>query len=129
MDPVVYRRAWHVVSEMARTVDFARALEQRDYPACGRLMDASHVSLRDDYEVSCAELDALVDIARAVPGVLGARMTGGGFGGCIVALCQASAVEPLAAAIAAQYPARAGGKQAATFSTVASAGATAGELV
>ena len=89
MDPTVHRRARHVITEIARTVDFAAALEKRDYAACGKLMYASHASLRDDYAVSCAELDALVEIARGVKGVIGARMTGGGFGGCIVALCRA----------------------------------------
>jgi galactokinase len=124
MDPVVFRRAHHVISEIQRTADFAAALEKRRYKLCGELMYASHASLRDDYAVSCTELDALVEIARAVPGVYGARMTGGGFGGCIVALCAAAAVEPLTAAIAAEYPAKTKGKQATTFSTVASAGAS-----
>ncbi len=123
MDATVIRRAKHVISEIQRTVDFAAALEKRDYPLCGKLMFASHASLRDDYAVSCTELDALVEIARPVPGVFGARMTGGGFGGCIVALCTAAAVEPLTQAIAEQYPKKAKGKQATTFSTVASAGA------
>ena len=123
MDPTVFRRARHVITEIQRTVDFANALEKRDYPTCGKHMYASHASLRDDYAVSCAELDALVEIARPIPGVFGARMTGGGFGGCIVALCKASAVEPLTKAIETQYPQKAKGKQATTFSTVASAGA------
>jgi galactokinase len=124
MDPVAFRRARHVVGEIQRTVDFATALEKRQYILCGELMVASHASLRDDYAVSCAELDMLVEIARAVPGVYGARMTGGGFGGCIVALCTAAAVEPLMAAIARDYPVRTGGKQATTFSTVPSEGAS-----
>jgi galactokinase len=128
MDPVVFRRARHVISENQRTTDFAAALEKRDYSRCGELMLASHLSLRDDYAVSCAELDALVEIARSVPGVYGARMTGGGFGGCIVALCKAAAVEPLSAAIARDYPAKAKGRQAATFSTVASEGASVVQL-
>ncbi len=123
MDPTAFRRARHVITEIQRTLDFAEALEKRDYDRCGKLMLASHASLRDDYAVSCAELDALVDIAQAVPGVYGARMTGGGFGGCIVALAQASAVEPLTRAIAREYPRRCGGKQASTFSTVPSQGA------
>ena len=71
------------------------ALEKGDAATFGRLMDASHVSLRDDYEVSCAELDAMVEAAWSAPGVIGARMTGGGFGGCAVALVeQAQAQEP-----------------------------------
>jgi galactokinase len=124
MDAVTFRRGRHVITEIQRTVDFAGLLEKRDYRQCGELMYASHASLRDDYEVSCVELDTLVDIARHVPGVYGARMTGGGFGGCIVALCRAAAVEPLTAAIAQEYPAKTGGRQATTFSTVASAGAS-----
>ena len=123
MDRVAYKRARHVVTEIARTLDFAAALERRDYATCGALMYASHASLRDDYEVSTPELDALVEIARGVAGVYGARMTGGGFGGCIVALCHAAAVGPLTRAIETQYPARAKGKQATTFATVASDGA------
>jgi galactokinase len=124
MDPVVFRRARHVISENQRTTDFAAALQARDYRRCGELMVASHASLRDDYAVSCPELDALVAIARSVPGVFGARMTGGGFGGCIVALCPAAVVEPLTAAIARDYPAQCKGRQATTFSTVASPGAS-----
>src|SRR6185369_11303508 len=94
-DPTVFRRAKHVITEIKRTTDFAATLEKRDYKTCGELMVGSHASLRDDYAVSCAELDALVEIARTVPGVYGARMTGGGFGGCIVALCPADIVAPL----------------------------------
>ena len=124
MDPVVFRRAKHVITEIQRTTDFAAALEKRQYKLCGELMYGSHASLRDDYAVSCGELDILVEIARTVPGVYGARMTGGGFGGCIVALCRTAAVEPLTAAIAKEYPAKAKGKQATTFSTVPSAGAS-----
>lgn len=124
MDPTVFRRARHVITEIKRTTDFAAALEKRDYKTCGELMYGSHASLRDDYAVSCAELDGLVEIARGVPGVYGARMTGGGFGGCIVALCRADAVAPLTQAIDAQYPQKFKGKQATTFATVASAGAT-----
>lgn len=124
MDPTTFRRGRHVITEIKRTTDFAAALEKRDYKTCGELMYGSHASLRDDYAVSCVELDVLVEIARTVPGVYGARMTGGGFGGCIVALCKAAAVEPLTAAIAKEYPLKAKGKQATTFSTVASAGAS-----
>jgi galactokinase len=123
MDGLVYRRARHVVGEIGRVGEFAGGLERGDYAGCGELMYASHASLRDDYEVSCGELDALVEIARGVPGVYGARMTGGGFGGCIVALCRPAAVEGLSAAIEREYPPRAGGRQASTFATTASRGA------
>ncbi len=122
MDPTVFRRARHVITEIERTIDFAAALEARDYAACGKLMYGSHLSLRDDYAVSCGELDALVEIARVVPGVYGARMTGGGFGGCIVALCTADAVATLTAKIESEYPKKTG-KNATTFATVASEGA------
>ncbi len=112
MEPTLFRRARHVVTEIQRTIDFAAALERRDYAACGSLMLASHASLRDDYNVSIPEIDALVEIARATAGpgkIFGARITGGGFGGCIVALCTQDAVEPLAAAIEREYPKRSGG--------------------
>ena len=123
MDALTYRRAQHVVTEIARTTAFAEALGERDYARCGKLMVESNLSLKADYEVSCAELVCLVDIARGVRGVFGARMTGGGFGGCIVALTTAEAVGPLTKAIDEEYPKRAGGKKATTFATVPSEGA------
>ncbi|KAF2345707.1 GHMP kinase C-terminal domain, partial [Trinorchestia longiramus] len=86
MTEVEVRRARHVVGEIARTQEAVRALKAKDYNAFGRLMTASHASLRDDYEVSCAELDELVEAALEVKGVKGSRMTGGGFGGCTVTL-------------------------------------------
>ncbi|NWY63347.1 GALK1 Galactokinase, partial [Chionis minor] len=89
----VYRRARHVVGEIARTVQAAQALQDRDYKTFGRLMVESHNSLRDDYEVSCPELDELVAAALEVDGVYGSRMTGGGFGGCTVTLLEAGAAE------------------------------------
>ena len=79
------RRARHVVSEVARVDEFVAALRADDWAALGPLLDASHDSLRDDYEVSCEELDVAVEIAREA-GALGARMTGGGFGGSAIAL-------------------------------------------
>ena len=85
-DPVCRRRAKHAVYEDRRAVDGVKALEAGDLAEFGRLMNASHVSLRDDYEVSCRELDVLAETAWAVPGVLGSRMTGGGFGGCTVSI-------------------------------------------
>ncbi|XP_040437397.1 galactokinase [Falco naumanni] len=89
----VYRRARHVIGEIARTVQAAQALQDRDYRMFGRLMVESHNSLRDDYEVSCPELDELVAAALEVDGVYGSRMTGGGFGGCTVTLLEAGAAE------------------------------------
>jgi galactokinase len=87
-DPVARRRARHVITENDRVRVFADALTADDRAAAGRLMDASHASLRDDYEVSTAALDALVDRLRSIPGVHGARLTGAGFGGCVVALAE-----------------------------------------
>ncbi|NXO35556.1 GALK1 Galactokinase, partial [Locustella ochotensis] len=89
----VFRRARHVIGEIARTAQAARALQHRDYRTFGRLMVESHNSLRDDYEVSCPELDELVAAALEVDGVYGSRMTGGGFGGCTVTLLEAGAAE------------------------------------
>ncbi|XP_069728944.1 galactokinase [Phaenicophaeus curvirostris] len=88
-----YRRARHVIGEIARTAQAAQALRDRDYQVFGRLMVESHNSLRDDYEVSCPELDELVAAALEVDGVYGSRMTGGGFGGCTVTLLEAGAAE------------------------------------
>jgi galactokinase len=99
-DPI-FRRCRHVVGENARTVEAAVALERGDLAAFGRLMDDSHRSLRDDYEVSCAELDVMVELARKLPGLYGARMTGGGFGGCTVNLVASSHADEFARSIAA----------------------------
>ena len=91
-DDVLRRRARHVVTEIARVRATVEALRAGDLGEVGRLFDASHSSLRDDYEVSCAELDVSVDAARAT-GALGARMTGGGFGGSSIALVQVDGVD------------------------------------
>ncbi|HET6979513.1 MAG TPA: galactokinase [Pyrinomonadaceae bacterium] len=93
LDEVVYRRCRHVITENARVLSAGNALERGDLEGFGHLMAASHRSLRDDYEVSCAELDLMVELARDVAGVYGARMTGGGFGGCTVNLVAESSVE------------------------------------
>ena len=93
-DPVVRRRARHVVTENARVLDFAAALRAGDLPAAGRLMAESHASLRDDFEVSTPAVDDLVERLRAAPGVYGARLTGAGFGGCAVALADAGSPVP-----------------------------------
>jgi len=106
MDEVVYRRARHVIGEIERTVYAAEGVRASNWPTVGQLMYASHYSLRDDYEVSCAELDAVVQIAEAIGikgGVYGCRMTGGGFGGCCVALVKTEAVEAISQRIAADY--------------------------
>ncbi len=104
----VRQRVQHVVYENQRVLDAVAALERGDVAAMGRLMDASHTSLRDLYQVSGPELDALVEIARSVPGCLGARLTGAGFGGCTVNLVNQHAVPAVVAAIERDYPARTG---------------------
>ncbi|WP_193214720.1 galactokinase [Luteolibacter marinus] len=104
-DPV-NRRSRHVVGEIARTIAAAEALAKNDFEALGPLMAASHDSLRDDFEVSCKELDLMVEIARAIGrsgGVIGARMTGGGFGGSTVTLCESRKAEAIAATMAEKY--------------------------
>ena len=93
LPPLVRKRARHVVSENARVQDAARSLENRDLVQFGKLMYESHASLRDDFEVSCGELDTMVSIASELAGVYGSRMTGGGFGGCTVTLVAAEHVE------------------------------------
>ncbi|XP_017530327.3 galactokinase isoform X2 [Manis javanica] len=98
-----FQRARHVVGEIRRTAQAAAALNRGDYKAFGRLMVESHNSLRDDYEVSCPELDQLVEAALSVPGVYGSRMTGGGFGGCTVTLLEASATAQAMQHIQEQY--------------------------
>jgi len=98
-----FRRARHVVTEIARTQAAAVALFEGDWDALGGLMAESHESLRSDYEVSCAELDLLVDLAVVEPGVIGTRMTGGGFGGCTVTLLEAAAAESVMPAVARAY--------------------------
>lgn len=99
----VRRRCRHVVTENARTVEAARSLSAGDLQQVGILMRASHESLRDDYEVSCYELDLLVEIACSIDGVAGARMTGGGFGGCTVNLVDRRSTEAFASTISEQY--------------------------
>ena len=99
----IYRRARHVVSENERVAAAARALRDGDLARFGRLMRESHDSLRDDYEVSCAELDAMADLAAGYPGAYGARMTGGGFGGCVVALVNEAQTEGFAASVTNGY--------------------------
>jgi galactokinase len=108
MDPLLWRRCRHVVSENARVAAAAEALLAADLARFGGLMRQSHQSLRDDYEVSCDELDLMVRLAEAVDGVHGARMTGGGFGGCTVNLVQASAIERFCAEVGSAYEAATG---------------------
>jgi galactokinase len=102
----LFRRARHVISENSRVQVAVMALRAGGLKTVGQALRDSHISLRDDYEVSCAELDAMVEIANAQPGCYGARMTGGGFGGCAVALVENSAVEAFVAAVGPAYTAR-----------------------
>jgi galactokinase len=99
----LYRRARHVVSEEARVLAAAEALRAGDADTLGRLLVESHDSLRDDFEVSCRELDLLVELARGVPGVAGARLTGAGFGGCTVNLVREEALPAFERAVVAAY--------------------------
>lgn len=121
LTPIVRRRARHVITENARTVSAAEALEADDLKAIGNLMIASHASLKDDFEVSCPELDQLVEIALGVKGVYGARLTGAGFGGSMVALVQPEAAAKLADAIAKGYG-PVSGRQATVYVCKTSAG-------
>lgn len=106
MDPVVFRRARHVISENVRTLEAARLIQAGEWSKVGQLMYASHASLRDDYEVSCPELDVIVQIAQAIgekEGIIGCRMTGAGFGGCAVSLVRTKAVKGIARKIEEAY--------------------------
>jgi galactokinase len=108
LDPVVLRRCRHIVAENLRVEATVAALEAGDLEAVGGSFAAGHASLRDLFEISSPELDALVEIARSVPGVVAARMTGGGFGGCTVNLVAPDAVDALHNAVVREYPARTG---------------------
>jgi galactokinase len=121
LSPVVYRRAHHVITENARTLSATEALKADDLHSFGNLMIASHNSLRDDFEVSCPELDLLVEIALSVKGVYGARLTGAGFGGCMVAFVEQKAVDDLISAINEQYS-QVSGRQANVYICNASEG-------
>lgn len=107
-DDVYLKRARHVITEIKRTCEAAHALKTHNFEKLGKLMIASHNSLRDDFEVSCKELDALVDIANGCTGVLGSRMTGGGFGGCTVTLVSRSDVEIVIDTMEEEYKKRTG---------------------
>jgi galactokinase len=100
---LVRQRAQHVLSEHQRTLTFVEALKNQQWQSAGAAMYASHESLRDDYAVSCAELDQLVEISRLIAGVHGCRMTGGGFGGCVVALIDPHHATAIMAAFREQY--------------------------
>ncbi|MGC6425585.1 MAG: galactokinase [Akkermansiaceae bacterium] len=103
MGDVIYRRSRHVVGEIARTQDAVAAFKSGEFSNIGQLMADSHNSLRDDFEVSCKELDLMVEIAQSLPGVLGARMTGGGFGGSTVTLCESKHAEEIGKILHERY--------------------------
>ena len=103
---LIFKRARHVITETQRTCDLAEALKSRDVESVGRLMYESHASLRDDYEVSCSEIDFLVELSHEMgrdSGVIGTRITGGGFGGCCVSLVETDAVDEVSGRIASAY--------------------------
>ena len=108
MGDVVYRRAIHVVSECQRCLDCKMALEAREYDRVGGILMEGHASLRDNFEVSTTELDALVEIAVEQTGVYGARMTGGGFGGCVICLVETSYAKSVEVSIRKEYKERTG---------------------
>jgi galactokinase len=105
---VLYRRARHIITENARTLEAAIAVKDGEVKKFGRLMSSSHASLRDDYEVSSPELDLMVKLAGSCEGVLGARMTGGGFGGCTVNLVRSDTVETFSRFMIDSYQAQTG---------------------
>ena len=123
LDPVAARRARHIITDSQRAIDLALALEASDLPRIGGLMAQSHASMRDDFEITHPAVDALVDIVKTVLGDDGGvRMTGGGFGGCVVALMPDEFVCRVRAAVAEKYPA-ASGLNASIYVCHASAGA------
>jgi len=105
LDEVTYRRARHVITENQRVMDAVQAMKAGDAATLGALMNASHASLRDDFEVTNEALDIMAGVAQAQPGCYGARMTGGGFGGCAVALVRADMAEEVATTVASEYEA------------------------
>ena len=107
-DLVQLKRAKHAVYENQRTIDAVAALKAGDIVKFGELMNQSHVSLRDDYEVSCEEIDILVDLAWKIPGVIGSRITGGGFGGCTVSIVKNDAVDTFIESIGKAYKEKVG---------------------
>ena len=102
LDPVGFRRMRHALTEISRVHEMVSALQERDFPKVGAILDASHASLRDDYEVSCPELDLAVEIAKS-SGALGARMVGGGFGGSAIALIESAKISQAEAAITSGF--------------------------
>lgn len=102
-DEIQLQRAKHAVYENQRTIDAVTALKAGDIESFGKLMNQSHISLRDDYDVSCKEIDILVDLAWKIPGVLGSRITGGGFGGCTVSIVKDESIDTFIETIGKTY--------------------------
>ena len=102
-DEIQLQRAKHAVYENQRTIDAVTALKAGDIESFGKLMNQSHISLRDDYDVSCEEIDILVDLAWKIPGVLGSRITGGGFGGCTVSIVKNESIDTFIETIGKTY--------------------------
>ena len=127
LEGTILKRALHVVSENKRTVDAAAALESGDWKAAGKLMNQSHSSMKDDYQVSCDEIDVLVSLSQAFEGVYGSRLTGGGFGGCTVTLVRKEVANGLIGYLKEEYKKRTG-KECDCFVTSPSQGAMAVDL-
>jgi galactokinase len=108
MPPLALKRARHVITENTRTVAAADALLKQDLPTLGRLMHEAHVSYSKDFEASCMEADTMVDLAQDLPGLIGARLTGGGFGGCTINLVEKDKADGFAAALKGRYHAATG---------------------
>lgn len=119
---ILLQRSRHVVGENKRTEDTAVALEKADWVTVGKLMNESHASMKDDYEVSCKEIDVLVDLAQSFEGVYGSRLTGGGFGGCTVTLVEEDASQKLIDHLTTKYKEKTG-LDCVCFETVPSQGA------
>jgi galactokinase len=118
MDPLVYRRCKYVIEENIRVCKACEDLQKNDFTSFGERMFASHAGLRDEYEVSCRELDLLVDIASSLDGVYGSRMMGAGFGGCTINLVEADAIEDFSSAIRERYIHAAGTEPKIHVSTI-----------
>lgn len=122
LPPIVYQRCHHIITENERIMEAVQVLQAGDLERFGVLLNQSHDSLRDDYGVSCRELDILVEIARRIKGTLGARMTGAGFGGCTVSLVSTAALDHFHATLLAEYAKRTG-IQAEIYTSTAQDGA------
>ena len=127
-DPVCQKRAKHAVYENQRTIRAVEALQQGDLEEFGRLINASHVSLRDDYETSCAETDLLASLAWKIPGVLGSRITGGGFGGCTVSIVKNDAIDTFIGEIGPVYEKETGHKNRAIINLMKANGIIDGDV-